>query len=52
MKIGTQGFVRENSNEKSTLWNGEKTTFDFVFSLNQDFDGIVFHVMLDEISVN
>lgn len=44
MKIGTKGFIIENPNEKST--------FDFIFSLNQDFDGIVFYAMLNEISFN
>ncbi|WP_305953318.1 hypothetical protein [Emticicia oligotrophica] len=52
MKIGTHGFVQPIINEKSVIWNGEKTTFDFIFSVNQDFEGVVFFVMLAEISFN
>lgn len=49
LRIGTQGYVKLIPNSDVILCNDEQTTADFIFSLNQDFDGVIFHVMLNEV---
>lgn len=49
LRIGTQGYVKLIPNSDVILCNVEQTTADFIFSLNQDFDGVIFHVMLNEV---